>query len=170
METTKLYSLNLGNIKTYLFAGLFIMGNLLFPQLAHLVPNGGLIFLPIYFFTLIAAYKYGMYVGLLTAVLSPLANSLLFGMPVAAMLPAIMTKSVILAIAAALAAKHFGKISIVGILLAILAYQVIGTGLEWAMTGSFFVAVQDFRMGVPGMLIQLFGGYAVLKALAKAKA
>ncbi len=170
MKTTNLYSLKLSNIKTYLFAGLFILGNLLFPQLAHLIPNGGLIFLPIYFFTLIAAYKYGIHVGLLTAVLSPLANSLLFGMPAAAMLPAIITKSVILAIAAALAAKHFGKISLAGILLAILAYQVIGTGIEWAVTGSFFVAVQDFRMGVPGMLIQLFGGYAVLKALAKAKA
>ena len=168
METTKLYSLNLGNIKTYLFAGLFILGNLLLPQLVHLIPNGGLIFLPIYFFTLIAAYKYGIYVGLLTAVFSPLANSLLFGMPVAAMLPAIMTKSVILAIAAALAAKHFGKVSIWGILLAILAYQFIGTGIEWVMTQNFFVAVQDFRMGIPGMLIQLFGGYFVLKALAKA--
>ena len=168
METTKLYSLNLGNIKAYLFAGLFILGNLLLPQLVHLIPNGGLIFLPIYFFTLIAAYKYGMYVGLLTAVFSPLANSLLFGMPVAAMLPAIMTKSVILAIATALAAKHFGKVSIWGILLAILAYQFIGTGIEWVMTQNFFVAVQDFRMGIPGMLIQLFGGYFVLKALAKA--
>jgi hypothetical protein len=168
MTTTKLYSLNLSNIKTYLFAGLFILGNLLLPQLVHLIPNGGLIFLPIYFFTLIAAYKYGIYVGLLTAVFSPLANSLLFGMPVAAMLPAIMTKSVILAIAATLAAKHFGKVSIWGILLAILAYQFIGTGIEWAMTQNFFVAVQDFRMGIPGMLIQLFGGYFVLKALAKA--
>ena len=168
MTTTKLYSLNLSNIKTYLFAGLFILGNLLLPQLVHLIPNGGLIFLPIYFFTLIAAYKYGMYVGLLTAVFSPLANSLLFGMPVAAMLPAIMTKSVILAIAAALAAKHFGKVSIWGILLAILAYQFIGTGIECVMTQNFFVAVQDFRMGIPGMLIQLFGGYFVLKALAKA--
>ena len=168
METTKLYSLNLSNIKTYLFAGLFILGNLLLPQLVHLIPNGGLIFLPIYFFTLIAAYKYGIYVGLLTAVFSPLANSLLFGMPVAAMLPAIMTKSVILAIAATLAAKHFGKVSIWGILLAILAYQFIGTGIEWVMTQNFFVAVQDFRMGIPGMLIQLFGGYFVLKALAKA--
>ena len=168
MDTTKLYSLNLSNIKTYLFAGLFILGNLLLPQLVHLIPNGGLIFLPIYFFTLIAAYKYGIYVGLLTAVFSPLANSLLFGMPVAAMLPAIMTKSVILAIAATLAAKHFGKVSIWGILLAILAYQFIGTGIEWAMTQNFFVAVQDFRLGIPGMLIQLFGGYFVLKALAKA--
>ncbi|MCE1156963.1 MAG: ECF transporter S component, partial [Bacteroidales bacterium] len=88
--TAKLYSLHLSNTKTYLFATVFVTGNLLLPQLAHLVPQGGLILLPIYFFTLIAAYKYGIHVGLLTAVLSPLANNLLFGMPPSAMLPAII--------------------------------------------------------------------------------
>lgn len=165
--TAKLYSLDFSNVKTYLFASLFVIGNLLFPQLAHLVPNGGLILLPIYFFTLIAAYKYGIHVGLLTAVLSPLANYLLFGMPALAVLPAIMIKSAILAVAAAIAAKHFGKVSFVGILLAILAYQVIGTAIEWAMVQNFNVAVQDFRIGLPGMIIQLIGGYFVLKALAK---
>ncbi|WP_352422832.1 ECF transporter S component [Proteiniphilum sp.] len=165
--TAKLYSFNLANTKTYLFAAIFIVGNLLLPQLAHLVPQGGLIFLPIYFFTLIAAYKYGIHVGLLTAVLSPLANHLLFGMPPAAVLPAILIKSVILAIAAAIAAKHAGKVSLVAILLAILAYQLIGTGIEWAITQNFAIAIQDFRLGVPGMLVQLFGGYLVLKALSK---
>lgn len=165
--TAKLYSLNLANSKTYLFAAIFVLGNLLLPQLAHLVPQGGLIFLPIYFFTLIAAYKYGIHVGLLTAVLSPIINNLLFDMPPAAVLPAILIKSVLLAVAAAMAAKYFGKISFVGILMAILAYQIIGTGIEWAMTQSFFTAVQDFRIGIPGMLIQLVGGYFVLKALEK---
>ncbi len=163
----KLYTLGLNNAKTYLIATVFVVGNLLFPQLAHLIPQGGFIFLPIYFFTLIAAYKYGIHVGLLTAILSPLANSMLFGMPPVAVLPAIMIKSAILAVAAAMAAKHFGKISLLGILLAILAYQFIGTGIEWIMTQNFMVAIQDFRIGIPGMLIQLIGGYFVLKALAK---
>ncbi|CEA16192.1 hypothetical protein ING2E5B_1444 [Fermentimonas caenicola] len=165
--TAKLYSLSLNNTNTYLIATVFIVGNLLLPQLAHLVPQGGFIFLPIYFFTLIAAYKYGIHVGLLTAILSPLANNLIFGMPPAAVLPAIIIKSAILAVAAATAAKYFGKVSLLGILLAIITYQVIGTGIEWAMTQNFMAAVQDFRIGVPGMLIQLIGGYFVLKALAK---
>ena len=165
--TAKLYSLSLNNTKTYLIATVFIVCNLLLPQLAHLVPQGGFIFLPIYFFTLIAAYKYGIHVGLLTAVLSPLANNLIFGMPPTAVLPAIIIKSFILAIAAAIAANKFVKVSLIGILLAIMAYQLIGTGIEWAMTQNFFAAIQDFRIGFPGMLIQLFGGYVVLKALAK---
>ena len=69
MKTTtiRLYSLDYNNVKTYFAAALFILGNLVLPQLCHLIPQGGLTLLPIYFFTLIAAYKYGWKVGLLTA-------------------------------------------------------------------------------------------------------
>lgn len=165
--TVKLYSLPLNNVRTYLFATVFVIANLLLPQLVHLIPQGGLIFLPIYFFTLIAAYKFGIHVGLLTAVLSPLANNLLFGMPPAEVLPVIVVKSVILALAAAMAAKYFGKVSFWGILMAILAYQLIGTGMEWAITQNFYTALQDFRIGIPGMCIQWIGGYWVLKLLQK---
>lgn len=166
-STVKLYSLDFSNVKTYLFTTIFVIGNLLFPQLTHLIPQGGLIFLPIYFFTLIAAYKYGIRVGLLTAVLSPIVNNLLFGMPPAAILPIILVKSVLLAIAAAIAAKYFGKVNILGIVLAILVYQVIGMGIEWAMNQNIATALQDLRIGFPGMLLQLVGGFLVLKALEK---
>lgn len=169
METTtvKLYSLNYKETKTYAFALLFIAGNIALPQLCHLIPGGGLTWLPIYFFTLIAAYKYGFRVGLLTAILSPLANHLLFGMPPVEILPAILVKSSLLAGAAAYAAHRFNKISILAIAGAVLAYQVAGTLIEWAIVKDFFVAVQDFRIGIPGMLVQVFGGYALLKAIAK---
>ncbi|MDR1121761.1 MAG: ECF transporter S component [Dysgonamonadaceae bacterium] len=168
METTvKLYSLNYREAKTYVFAVLFIVGNILLPQLCHLVPGGGLTWLPIYFFTLIAAYKYGLGVGLLTAVFSPLINSLLFGMPMMAALPVILIKSGLLAVAGALAARYVGKVSLWAILLVVLAYQLVGTAIEWAIVGEFFKAVQDFRIGIPGMLLQVAGGYLLLKAIAK---
>ena len=81
MQTTtaKLYSLEYNNARTYGFSALFIAGNILLPQLCHTIHLGGPMLLPIYFFTLIGAYKYGWRVGLLTAVLSPLINSMLFG-------------------------------------------------------------------------------------------
>ena len=96
-STTKFYSLNYTNVNTYLFAFVFIVGNVVLPQLCHLVHWGGPAMLPIYFFTLIGAYKYGFKVGMLTAVLSPLVNSFLFGMPSVTILPAILVKSVLLA-------------------------------------------------------------------------
>lgn len=161
-STVKLYSLEYKAAKTYWVAALFVLGNIALPQLCHLVHLGGPTWLPIYFFTLIAAYKYGWRVGLLTAVASPLINSALFGMPAAAVLPAILLKSVLLATAAGYAAAHFRKVSLWLLASVVLAYQVVGSLGEWAITGSFYAAMQDFRLGVPGMLLQIFGGWAVI--------
>src|SRR5665647_1615242 len=160
METTiKLYSLKAVEIKSYAFALLFVGGNIVFPQLCHLIPIGGQILLPIYFFTLIAAYKYGFFTGLLTAVASPLINHALFGMPGAEMLTAILIKSALLAVAAAYMAQKTNNLKLQSLLAVIIFYQGIGMIAEWAITGSFFAAMQDVRIGVPGMLLQLIGGY-----------
>ncbi|WP_288910006.1 ECF transporter S component [uncultured Bacteroides sp.] len=166
METNaRFYSLSFGNIKTYLFAFLFIAGNILLPQLCHLIPAGGPTLLPIYFFTLIAAYKYGFRVGLLTALLSPVINHLLFGMPATSVLLPILIKSTLLAGAAAMTAHYTQKATIATLLIVVLAYQFIGTAFEWALCGDFYLAIQDFRMGIPGMLIQWWGGFLLLKAI-----
>jgi hypothetical protein len=168
MDTTvKLYSLSYKETKTYLFSLIFVAGNIVLPQICHLLPNGGLMWLPIYFFTLIAAYKYGIGVGLLTAIASPLANSLLFGMPPAGMLPVIIVKSVLLAVGAAYAARLSGKVSLLAIAAAVAAYQVIGTLVEWVIVADFFRALKDLSLGYPGLLVQIFLGYAVLKALVR---
>lgn len=163
--TVKLYSLDYSDAKTYRTASLFIAGNLLLPQLFHLVPQGGVTWLPIYFFTLIGAYKYGWKVGLLTAILSPVINSALFGMPVPAVLPAILLKSTLLAVGAGYASQRFQRISLPILLAVVLFYQVPGTLGEWIMVKDFFKAAQDFRIGLPGMALQVFGGYLFIKYL-----
>ena len=143
METTavKLYSLDYRDAKTYLAAALFVAGNIVLPQICHLVPQGGLRWLPIYFFTLVGAYKYGWRVGLLTAVLSPLVNS------------------------AGFAARRFGRATLPLLAGVVLFYQTAGTLGEWAFTGSAAAAVQDFRIGIPGMLAQAAGGYLIINYL-----
>ena len=166
MQTTvKLYSLSYREMRAYLYAALFIVGNIVLPQLCHLLPQGGLILLPIYFFTLVGAYKYGWKVGLLTAVLSPLVNHLLFGMPPAAMLPSILIKSTLLAVIAAIVAHRTGRVSLLLLLGVVLAYQVVGCAIESLMHGSLYAGLQDFRLGVPGMVLQVVGGYLVIKYL-----
>ncbi len=164
---TNLYRYNYSEARTYIVATLFVVGNILLPQLAHLVPQGGLVWLPIYFFTLVGAYKYGWKVGLITAVASPLINSVLFGMPMPQMLPAIVTKSVFLALAAGFAASHFRKVSLLLFVAVVASYQVIGSLAEWAFTGSIAAALQDIRIGVPGLLLQVIGGYLTVKYLIK---
>ena len=112
-STTKLYSLNYTNANTYLFAFVFIVGNVVLPQLCHLVHLCGPAMLPIYFFTLIGAYKYGFKVGMLTSVLSPLVNSFLFGRP-------------------AVTIRKITSSAVVG---TVMVYQVVGSLIEWARVG-----------------------------------
>ena len=165
----KTYSLSLRNAQSWMLASLFVLGNIALPQLCHLIPQGGLILLPIYFFTLVAAYKYGFGVGVVTAVLSPVINSLLFGMPAAAMLPIILVKSLLLAGGAALVARRMGRVTVLALVAVVLGYQVVGSLAERAMTGSLTAAMQDFRLGLPGMALQVVGGYAVIKYLLKTR-
>jgi hypothetical protein len=172
MTVSPFLSLNLRftNVKSLLWITAFVAGNLLFPALCHSVPgNAGLVLLPIYFFTLIAAYKFGWRVGLATAVLSPLVNSLIWGMPLMVAMPVILTKSVLLASFATLVARRTNKVSILHLLAVVAAYQVAGSGVEMLLTQSVAAGLADFQFGVPGMLLQVVGGYLVLKVLAKSQ-
>lgn len=163
-KEVRVYSLPFTAVKTYLAALLFVVGNVVLPQLCHLVPQGGMIFLPIYFFTLIGAYKFGWRVGVLTALFSPLVNSALFGMPAVALLPVILVKSTLLALAAAWVASRLRAWNLfLQLVLVVLAYQLLGGLFEWAWTGSLASALQDWRLGMPGMCLQIIGGYLFVK-------
>lgn len=162
-RSVRLHSLSFGSIRTYLTALLLIAGNVALPQLFHMVPQGGLTWLPIYFFTLVGAWIYGWHVGVLTALLSPVVNSLLFGMPPVAALPAIMLKSTLLAVFAGYAASRNRRVSLLTLAAVVLAYQCVGTLGEWLLKGDFILACQDFRIGLPGMLLQIFGGWLIIK-------
>lgn len=167
MQTTsvKLYSLRYDSAKTYLAATVFVIGNILLPQLCHAVPQGGVRLLPIYFFTLVGAYKYGWRVGVLTAVLSPIINSTLFGMPAFEALPAILLKSMLLAGAAGAVSSRYNRVSLLLMAGVVLFYQTFGTLCEWVMKGDLMLALQDLRIGLPGILLQIFGGWAVIRYL-----
>ena len=162
-SSVRLYQYGYGEAKTYLLAAAFAVGNIILPQLFHSIPKGGMIWLPIYFFTLVGAFKYGWKVGLLTAIASPVINHLLFGMPMLAVLPAILTKSILLALGAGFIAKRTGKVTLLAIAGVVAFYQLFGSLAEWAYTGSLAAAIQDIRLGLPGILTQIIGGYLVLK-------
>lgn len=165
--TVNLYSLTYRQSRMFLYAALFVIGNIALPQICHLIPNGGLIFLPIYFFTLIGAYKYGWQVGLLTAIASPIVNHILFGMPPTAVLPALLIKSSLLALSAAYIARRYRSVNILLMFAVVLLYQIVGSFVESAMASSLVNGFQDFRIGIPGMVLQIFGGYAFIKYILK---
>lgn len=158
-------ALALRDWRVYALSALFVVGNVALPQLCHLVPGGGKALLPIYFFTLIGAFRFGPAVGLLTALLSPVVNHLLFAMPPEGALLPITVKSALLALAASLAARRSLRPSLGLLVAVVLAYQLVGSLVESALVGSLSAGFQDFRLGVPGMLLQVFGGWLVLNRL-----
>ena len=163
--TVKLYSFGYREVRTYWTSILFIASNLVLPQLCHTMESGGPRWLPIYFFTLIGAYKYGWRVGLLTALVSPTLNMYLFGMPAPSALGAILLKSVLLAGMAGYAASRFRRVSLALLSGVVLGYQIVGTLGEWALRGDLYLAMQDFRTGIPGMVLQIIGGYLFVRYL-----
>jgi hypothetical protein len=152
-------------LKYYLLASAFILGNILFPLFCHQFNLAGPMFLPIYFFILIGAYKYGWKIGVVTAVLSPLFNSFLTGMPPVTALPVIVVKGLLLASAASLIAYKTKKISLTNILFVILSYQAAGIVFESIYLMSLNKAMNDVVIGYPGLLVQLVGSYLILRLI-----
>jgi hypothetical protein len=154
--------LNPAQARFYLWVSLFTAGNLIFPTLAHTIPHGGPAFLPLYFFTLIAAYRWGIWAGLATAILSPLASTALTGMPPLAIVDTILVKSVLLAVVAAWVAARSKRVSLITLLVVVVTYQLLGGIYEIVRSGQWTAALTDWRFGWPGLLIQVIGGALIL--------
>ncbi len=160
--TIMTYELKLTSADAYLKAALFIGANIALPYLFHLIPGGGVMFLPVYVFTLCGALCYGWQLGALTAVMTPLVGSLLFGAPVMAMVPDMMLKGVMLAVVAAMLVKWNRKAMLLNPLLAVCFSWLLVGLLEWPLMGSAY-AFQDFVTGLPGMALMTVAGAVALK-------
>ena len=164
METNvKLYALNYDEVKTYLWAALFVVCNLVLPQVFHLIPQGGIIFAPLSFVILAGAYKFGWKTGLLAAVASPLVNNLLTGQPAWGVLEVMTLKLVVLALVAGLAAQYFRKVSIPILVGVVLVSLLIGALGELILTGGIAATIADVTIGWPGLLLQVIGTWLIIK-------
>ncbi|MDR2863489.1 MAG: hypothetical protein LBV54_06425 [Puniceicoccales bacterium] len=150
----------------YLWSTALVAGNLALPQLCHLLPSGGKMLLPIYFFTLIGTARFGWRAGVLTALASPLLNHLLFGMPPAGALAPIVVKSLLIAALTPLVLRHVKLLPLAAAAI-VAAYQVPGSVFEWAWTQSATNALQDLTQGWPGMALQVLLGWAALTFIAR---
>lgn len=168
METNiRLYTLNYTEVRTYLFAALFVACNIALPQLFHLIPQGGIIFAPLSLVILAGAYKLGWKTGLLAALASPLVNHLLFGLPAWSVMHVMVIKLATLAIIAGVTAQHYKKVTIPLLITVVLISEIIGGLSELLLTGGVSATIADFTIGWPGLLLQVFGTYILLKIFKK---
>ena len=159
----RLYALNYDEAKTYLWATVFVACNLVLPQLFHLIPQGGVIFSPLSLVILVGAYKFGWKTGLLAALASPLVNHLITGMPAWEVMPVMTLKLAVLALVAGLAAQRFQMVSLPLLVGVILVSKAIGCLGEFILTGGIAATIADFTIGWPGLLLQVFGAWLILK-------
>lgn len=168
METSiRLYSLSYNETRTYMMAALFVVCNIALPQLFHLVPQGGIIFAPLSLVILVGAYKLGWRVGLLAALASPVVNHLLFGQPAVGVMTLMAVKLALLAVIAGWTAQNFKQVSLLLIAGVVLASELLGGVAELILSGGIAATVQDFTLGWPGLLLQVFGTYAILRCWRK---
>jgi len=164
METSaSLYALRFDEVKTYMWATVFVACNLILPQLFHLIPQGGIIFAPLSLVIMAGAYKFGWKTGLLAAVLSPLVNHLMTGQPVWGMLPVMTLKLVVLAVVAGMAAQYFRKVSVLILVGVMLVSLLLGALGELLLTGGVQATIADVTIGWPGLLLQVVGTWLLLK-------
>ena len=159
----RLYALNYDEAKTYLWAMVFVACNLVLPQVFHLIPQGGVIFSPLSLVILAGAYKFGWKTGLLAALASPLVNHLITGMPAWEVMPVMTMKLAVLALVAGLAAQRFKTVSLPLLIGVILVSKAIGCLGEFILTGGIAATIADFTIGWPGLLLQVFGAWLILK-------
>lgn len=168
METNiRLYTLNYTEVRTYLFASFFVACNIALPQLFHLIPQGGIIFAPLSLVILAGAYKLGWKTGFLAALASPLVNHLLFGLPEWSVMHVMVIKLAALAIIAGVTAQHYKKVTIPLLITVVLISEIIGGLSELLQTGGVSATIADFTIGWPGLLLQVFGTYILLKIFKK---
>lgn len=166
-KRVRLYAFDYNEVRTYLWAALFVVCNMALPQVAHLVPHGGIIFAPLSLVILVGACKLGWKTALLAAVVSPLVNNIIFGMPAWDVLPIMAVKLAVLAIAAGLAVQRMQRVTLPMLCGAALLSELVGGMAELAFTGGLHATIADFTIGWPGLLLQVVGGYLIVNRIWK---
>lgn len=148
---------------TSMLSALFIAANIGLPHLFHLIPGGGIMFLPIYFFTAFAAVSYGKWTGVLTGLMSPLLGYLIFGAPKAFMIPDMILKGVLLS---SVMAYMLSRVPSMVHKVIVIPVAVVAA---WGMAGllempfrDYEIAFQDFFTGIPGMMLMMIAGWIAL--------
>ena len=84
--------MRLSNIKRLTLTALCVALCVVVPMAFHVIPNAGVVMLPMHIPVLLCGLVCGWQYGLLCGILGPLVSSVLTGMPPAAMLPGMMVE------------------------------------------------------------------------------
>jgi len=160
-EKTYPFVLNFADVRLYAFVTIFVAMDVAIPWLCHFIhPLAGPIFLPMFFFILLAGLLFGWRAGLLVGILTPLVSYGISGMPFLERLPTIVIEASFYGLSAGLFREQF-KLNVfwsllgamvIGRLTAALALLI----MHWSGDSNSPVLVwQAIKQGWPGIALQL---------------
>ena len=161
MQTNTLTSprtLELTDGRFYMYAAAFVAGNVLVPYLVHIWfgMQAGMMFLPIYFFSLMAGLKYGWKAGVVVGLFSGIVSYALTGMPPLEVLGSVVAKGMLIGLASGvLLEKSKIRQPFVVAFLAIVVAQALGLLYMLAIGNPSPMALSDLQVGYPGLILQL---------------
>lgn len=143
-------------IRLYLLSSLFISLSIGLPFLLHQFGISGQIFLPLYLFSLLAGMTFGYRCGLLVGIFAPLISFALSGMPVMAILPFVIFKSLTIGLTSGILSEklNWKNYFLTGAVSAGLT-QALGILVILLITQKSNMAFADFKIGYIGIIAQL---------------
>lgn len=78
-------------------------------------------------------------------------------------MPDMTLKLAVIALVAGLAAQRFKTVSLLLIIAVVLASMALGALGELAITGGIAATISDVTVGWPGILLQVFGTWLIIK-------
>jgi len=155
------YVLKFADVRLYAFVTLFVAMDVAVPWLCHTIhPLAGPIFLPMFFFILLAGLLFGWRAGLLVGILTPLVSYGISGMPFLERLPTIVIEASFYGLSAGLFRERF-KLNVFWSLLGAMVIGRLAAALallimHWSGDSNSPVLVwQAIKQGWPGIAIQL---------------
>lgn len=153
--------LKFADVRLYAFVTLFVAMDVTIPWLCHSIhPLAGPIFLPMFFFILLAGLLFGWRAGLLVGILTPLISYGISGMPLLERLPIIVIEASLYGLSAGLLRERL-KLNVffsllgamvVGRLVVALALLI----MHWSGdSNSPSIVWQSIKLGWPGIALQL---------------
>ena len=153
--------LKFADVRLYAFVTLFVAMDVAIPWLCHYIhPLAGPIFLPMFFFILLAGLLFGWRAGLLVGILTPLVSYGISGMPFLERLPIIVIEASFYGLSAGLFRERF-KLNVFWSLLGAVVVGRLTSALallimHWSGDSNSPVLVwQAIKQGWPGIAIQL---------------
>ena len=169
----------MSSIKKMVISALFIAIGVVLPLAFHSVPNAGRVLLPMHIPILLCGIVCGFPYGLFVGIITPILSSLLLGMPPAAILPSMICELAAYGAASSLLMRYVrGKNIYARIYISLIGAMLLGRIIFGALNSIIFDAgsysmqiwlAAAFVTALPGIVIQILVIPTIVIVLQKAK-